>query len=443
MSVPEHRQWLQAGIKALKAGEREQARALLMQVIERDEQNEQAWLWLSGAVTSKEERRTCLENVLSINPKNQLARKGLLKLGVNLEKVDGDLAENAMFGDDTAVFPTSPGDKKTTFHRELPPLSPAAAILYPERQVKEWEWHDPTPEHKPSKVGFVGETTYDDVWSRNDDICAYCAAQVTQEDEHCPQCQRNLVVSHFRYPTPSANLHVLWVLLFSISLFSLVQLFYSIVFLDDMLRAVFNGFLMIIFSGLAIGIYFRRFQAYIATLILLVFMLAVTLAQYLLPPAITNSLLAGFDASIAGLLGGVASGVGEFIRIFRLVAVVLALFIVLVQVSPDFDRVAARQLAVIGHRMSTAADFHTAAKEAAKAEMWATAVLHWQRAAAKEPTNILYQRYLGQAYAQLGFYKRSLDVLQSARERATHPDIQKQLDQLIHAAQQKKQTTTS
>ncbi len=433
MSTSESRQWLQAGIKALKAGEQESARKLLMQVINVDERNEQAWLWLSGAVTSKKERRTCLENVLSINPENQLARKGLLKLGVDLNKLDAIADEDAIF------VPNLPDEQKTAVRKELPPLSAAAAVLYPERQVKEWEWQDPTPKHKKSDVGFTAETKYDDVWSRNDDICAYCAAQVTREDEHCPQCKRKLIANHFRYAVPSTNLHVFWVLLFGISLISLVQLFYSIVFLDDLLRAVLNGVLTVIFAGLAIGVYFRQFWAYTTTLVLLILMLAIALLQYLLPPTITSSLLAGFDTSIASLLGELADGVGEFIRIFRLVAVVFALFLAIFQVSPDFARVPVRQIAAIGKRMSTGADFHTTAKEAAHADMWATAVLHWQRAAAKEPTNLVYQRHLGQAYAQLGFYQRSLDVLQSARERATHPDTQNQLDQLIQETKQKMQ----
>ena len=368
MSTSESRQWLQAGINALKAGEREGARKLLMQVINVDERNEQAWLWLSGAVSSKAERRTCLENVLSINPENQLARKGLLKLGVDLDKLDAIADQYELIVSDR------PDDQKTTVRKELLPLSAAAAVLYPERQVKEWEWHDPTPKHKKSDVGFTSETQYDDVWSRNDDICAYCAAQITREDEQCPQCKRKLIANRFRYPTPSTNLVILWVLLFSISLISLVQLFYSIVFLGDMLSAVLNGVLVVLFSVLAIGAYFRQFWAYSATLIVLILMLAVALVQYLLPPAITNSLLAEFDASIAEFLGGVASGVGATIRIFRLTAVIYALYLAVFQVSPDFARVPVHQIATIGQRMSTGADFHTTAKEAAKADMWATAV---------------------------------------------------------------------
>ena len=68
---------LKQGIAALNAGRKAEARNLLMQVVQQDERNEMAWLWLSGAVDTHQERRTCLENVLAINPNNGIARRGL------------------------------------------------------------------------------------------------------------------------------------------------------------------------------------------------------------------------------------------------------------------------------------------------------------------------------------------------------------------------------
>ena len=68
---------LQEGIAAVKSGQKEQARKLLMQVVELDERNEQGWLWLSGVVETVEDRRICLENVLAINPHNAHAQAGL------------------------------------------------------------------------------------------------------------------------------------------------------------------------------------------------------------------------------------------------------------------------------------------------------------------------------------------------------------------------------
>jgi len=64
-------------VAAYKAGRKEEARDLLLEAVDRDERNEQAWLWLSATVDSLEEQQICLENVLSINPSNDRARKGL------------------------------------------------------------------------------------------------------------------------------------------------------------------------------------------------------------------------------------------------------------------------------------------------------------------------------------------------------------------------------
>ena len=68
---------LQQGIAAAKAGRKEEARRLLTQLVDIDERNEKAWLWLSGVVESTEDRQVCLENVLALNPDNQHARAGL------------------------------------------------------------------------------------------------------------------------------------------------------------------------------------------------------------------------------------------------------------------------------------------------------------------------------------------------------------------------------
>ncbi len=68
---------VQQAISALKAGRREEARDLLLHVVDQDERNEQAWLYLSALVETLEEQEICLENVLALNPSNQKALKGL------------------------------------------------------------------------------------------------------------------------------------------------------------------------------------------------------------------------------------------------------------------------------------------------------------------------------------------------------------------------------
>lgn len=76
----EIQQKLRAGIEASKNGDRATARRLLEQVIDLDENNEMAWIWLASSVNTVAERRACLQRVLQINPNNPRAREALQRL---------------------------------------------------------------------------------------------------------------------------------------------------------------------------------------------------------------------------------------------------------------------------------------------------------------------------------------------------------------------------
>ena len=68
---------LREGIRSAREGDRTRARELLMRVVELDERQVRAWLWLSEVVDDEADRVLCLENVLAIDPRNQVARTGL------------------------------------------------------------------------------------------------------------------------------------------------------------------------------------------------------------------------------------------------------------------------------------------------------------------------------------------------------------------------------
>lgn len=70
-------EWLKQAIRAARERRREEARRLLLQIVEREPYNEQAWLWLSGVVDDPRDMQVALANVLTINPGNEAARKGL------------------------------------------------------------------------------------------------------------------------------------------------------------------------------------------------------------------------------------------------------------------------------------------------------------------------------------------------------------------------------
>jgi hypothetical protein len=73
-------EWLREGMAAAHAGDNGRAYNLFLKVIEVDEYNEQAWLWLSSVVDTDADREVCLENVLAVNPDNKVAKAGLVHL---------------------------------------------------------------------------------------------------------------------------------------------------------------------------------------------------------------------------------------------------------------------------------------------------------------------------------------------------------------------------
>src|SRR5258706_2128120 len=101
MSNEQAKQVLQNGIAAARAGQQAQARLMLQEAVKRDPRSEVAWLWLSSVAKDNQERIFCLKQLLTINPQNEHALKGLKALGISTE---------------TAAQPTSgipvPDDKK-------------------------------------------------------------------------------------------------------------------------------------------------------------------------------------------------------------------------------------------------------------------------------------------------------------------------------------------
>lgn len=81
MTSLDPKETLSHAIAALKAGKKAEARRLLEGILATDRYNEKAWLWMSGVVDTDAERIVCLENVLTLNPYNERARKGLEQLG--------------------------------------------------------------------------------------------------------------------------------------------------------------------------------------------------------------------------------------------------------------------------------------------------------------------------------------------------------------------------
>lgn len=71
---------MRQGIEAAREGRKAEAKNFFQQVVDLDDKNEKAWMWLASVVETDEERRVCLSNALFINPNNERAKSAMAKL---------------------------------------------------------------------------------------------------------------------------------------------------------------------------------------------------------------------------------------------------------------------------------------------------------------------------------------------------------------------------
>ena len=71
---------LQAGINALKSGDREQAVSYLTEAAKENRDDEMVWLYLGAALEDPQRKRQAFERVLRLNPDNEKAKLELAKL---------------------------------------------------------------------------------------------------------------------------------------------------------------------------------------------------------------------------------------------------------------------------------------------------------------------------------------------------------------------------
>jgi hypothetical protein len=175
---------LQQGIGAARAGRREEARALLMQVVEADERNEQAWLWLAGLIEDPEDIRTCLQNVLDLNPANQQAQQGLAWL----ERRYGSPAPSP----ETSPPPPLPAEREVS---APPPTPPPAA---PDRQAASTGTTNKlTGEAAAPAAGMAPPLVVPAspiIAPPPEHPCPYCGAPTVLKQRACTQCHGDLMV---------------------------------------------------------------------------------------------------------------------------------------------------------------------------------------------------------------------------------------------------------
>lgn len=214
----------QAGVAALKSGNKALAREHLMKVVEQDETNEQAWLYLAGALEDPDEIRISLENALHINPQSNRAKQGLEWLRKQ---------HPAVFAEPTPALPeaTPPAYTGATLALADLPLSdkplpgqPIQQTPFPATQplgqaplpATQPLGNGPSPATQQLAPPALGEVP--DVLP-----CPRCGAPTRYVDQRCRQCSMNLTIKADRQGQSKAPVTIAGLMTFLPALLALVS----------------------------------------------------------------------------------------------------------------------------------------------------------------------------------------------------------------------------
>ena len=373
----EIRQWLAEGIARAKAGERDQARELLLRVVERDERNAQGWLWLSGVVDSLEDRRVALENVLAIEPGNALARAGLDWL----ERQAADQSPAAPRSE-AAAAPSAPVSE------------PALAGLLS------------TPQEPPAEQ----------------ERCPYCGQVVAESDEKCLHCAQPLVLRTLKrsdFPARVSLLTVAWGLQAVADVMSSVIMFIMAMMAGSAAGLLGNSYLQTLggaaFSGKLTADLWRTFYLFVGLDVLAA---AWSLAAALILPARRPAApaLALFIAAFHIMLAvtGFALGMSSLVVGATRLALALFLGFLLLEAQGDFVWEAARQRLELDPASRSAMDYYTQGRYYRRIYQTAKAILHLERAVELAPERYDFRVSLGNAYYAMNELDRAAEQFRVA-----------------------------
>ena len=408
MSTDEINRWLTDAIAAARAGQRAEAHELLLRVVNADENNVRAWLWLSSVVTTLEDREVCLENVLALDPENEAVRLGLATVRAEIEATPEIEPESA-----------------------LPSVEAEAAL--------------------ETKVALdFSDTALDEPL-----LCVYCANHTREEDRQCPHCKRDLYATFYEREKPRW-IWMGWTVSIAEAIFSVGGLLALLGILASALsvvkyggQGVDIGQLLLMYLGqshtvppqaqAAVLMILPREQFYLRLgYVLLVVIAAFGLLTrkrlfyilYLATLAIEAVLLylsasinRGFVASGAAttpLEGVTQVALNEALGMFVLLAGGLAGLFLLIKIAlafamnDDFDTRTERLWCAIDKTVRDPNGAFIRARTYMQREMWTLAALYLQRAVSIQPSTVEYYLALAESYAHLGRYQQSLALLDAA-----------------------------
>ncbi|MBC8170969.1 MAG: hypothetical protein H7X77_04840 [Anaerolineae bacterium] len=181
------------GVRLYKAGKKAEARAIWEKVTELDQYSEQAWLWLSAVVETPDDQRTCLENVLFINPENANAKKGLETLNAKSSPPSAPPASSPAPVKASPSKPVAPPETSASYD---PPTatSSASSVFVPDETPPEIydDWIGSlnlggSKPGTPSNAPFAATPAFDDAAFADDAFDNFSFEEDNDEDHPAQQ----------------------------------------------------------------------------------------------------------------------------------------------------------------------------------------------------------------------------------------------------------------
>ncbi len=427
--MPSTEELLRQGIDAARSGQRDTARALLMRVVEADERNELAWLWLSAVVDDPEDQRICLENVLDINPQNMQARRGIELLATTAPTATNapSTAAPAANTPNTDATTTTPSTGATT------PLVPDTAALPAQSPAVS----------SPPPIATQPAVSTSDAQEPPANPCPYCGYSTSLAQRQCPQCKQSLMA---RTPPPERRsgaltaLAVLWGISTGFSALLTLGSIGLVIFvltqtqstgielpMELVFALIFNLGLTVTFFLVTRGLLQRRPWAYLLNAGLVAIQVLVTLCG-LVQNALIIAFLPEFLAQLGTVPEGVAGVVTAIIGVSTLIGLIWTLIYVALTIFSyrDFYGPWVRIVTDVPARDH---EIHYNMGVMYKNKgMWYMAAREWEKAVRKRSGDATYRHALGLAYAQLKQFDQAIAELRTAQQLAPHdPQISKSI----------------
>jgi tetratricopeptide (TPR) repeat protein len=392
---------LRAGIAAAKAGQRERARDLLMCVVEQDEENLAAWLWLSGVVDSLDDREVCLENALELDPGNEAARKGLAWVRQKKGTPPPPSPQPSL----PAALP-SPDAGRGSPPSTKRAASTAGAVLSGEFEQR---YSIPKSALAPASVDNEFDNEY---------LCPYCARPTRPGDNKCRSCRGKLWVKIWQRPTHSCLFRFIWAMqALNIVWFGLAFLGALVLFLAAPPPGTRAGgasfFTPALYRMLPIwAVYYLAMCIY--SVVVFIGLFARWMAIFYLYAINT---LVTWGTAVGMLVLGISlgnSGViafGGFVLLIALVQTGITFAL-----EQDFAHDKRRILLRMDSDAIGAIALLDSGRRYAKHGMWALAAIHLQRAVQMMPGELDYHLLLAGVYINLKRYQLADKILAQAKK---------------------------